>query len=82
MVVVVVVVGVTVVAIIVVSGPDGASSLYARPLLLACMHLHLICMSGGHPPAHKKTISRTKTPWCWRDRGGGGWGGWWGCWWW
>ena len=37
MVVAVDVVGVTVVAIIVVIGPDGASSLYARPLLLACM---------------------------------------------
>ena len=33
----VVVVGVTVAAIIVVIGPDGASSLYSQPLILSCM---------------------------------------------
>ena len=37
MVVAVVVFVVTVVTVIVVIGPDGASILYARPLLLACM---------------------------------------------
>ena len=36
-VVAVVVVGVTVVPIIVLVGPDGASSLYARPFVLVCM---------------------------------------------
>ena len=55
------VVGVTVLAIILVMGPDGVPRLYVRPLLLACMPCH--------PPAKKQN-----SPTAWRfdpvDHGG------------
>ena len=61
-VVAVVVVGVTVVATIVVVGPDGASSLYALPLLLACMPCNcILCVCPAILP-HTKRKKKCGTP--------------------